>query len=127
MFFQLLYGLSRKKGSVLFIIKFSVILGGKPCICTDNEFRMFKIFHDLFFQRDQGFLFACIPRVDGEGQRDPVTIHEQPHFHDRVRAVFLGRTILLQTFLLLNLEEEVGAIIEEDPVIPFRDGFAVLI
>ena len=24
-------------------------------------------------------------------------------------------------------EEEVGAIIEEDPVIPFRDGFAVLI
>ncbi|GFI51531.1 hypothetical protein IMSAGC020_02745 [Lachnospiraceae bacterium] len=127
MFFQFFNRLCCDKSPVFFIIKFSVIRRRQPCIGTDDKLCMLEIFYDLFFQWNKRLLFVFISRMDRKGKRDTVTIHEQPHFYNRVRAVFFGGAVLFQPVLLFNLKKEVGAVIKQDLVISFGDRFTIFI
>ena len=96
------------------IVEVPISVGGKPCVCTDNESGHVKLFHQLFFQRDQGFLLIFISGMDAEGQRDPVPVHEQAHPDNGKWSVLFAQAVLFIIFRLFNLKIEVRTVVIND-------------
>ena len=55
-------------------------------------------------------------------QREPGTVHEQPHDDLRVHAPFLGVADLAKFVLLLGLEVEGGHVVQDQRQVPVTDG-----
>ena len=56
--------------------------------------------------------------MNAERKRNPVSVHEHSHLHDRIRTVFLGRSVLPHTLFLFNFEVIIGAVVIEYFVVP---------
>ena len=59
-----------------------------------------------------------------ERKRNPISVHEHSHLHNRIRTVFLRRSILPHTLFLLNFEVVIGTVVIEYLVVPLSRHLA---
>ena len=86
-----------------------VMAGGKSI--PELEAELAKKYADGFLQRPQRYLFVGVARIDIEGQRQSVGIHEDTHLHNRRTAVFFRCSGTAQFRLQSGFVEEIGAVI----------------
>lgn len=85
-----------------------------------------QTYRSFFSQEgDQGVLLIAISGGYTKSNGDAVRVHEQSHFHDRERAVFLACAILFVIFGLFDFKIEVCAVVIDNAGFSEGEGGAV--